>query len=442
MTKAADTNDETLGLANFDDDEEENKATQNGAEPKAKTTTGGVYVGVRISGFRDFLLKAELNRAIQEAGFEHPSEVQHQCIPPACLGQDVLCQAKSGMGKTAVFVLALLQQIEVTDEKFVQGLVLTHTRELAYQISNEFTRFAQYMDGVKTAVFYGGRKKELDMQVLDKKGDQFPALVVATPGRCLFLQRTGHLDTSKLKYFILDECDKMLEVLDMRQDVQQIFVKTPKQKQVLMFSATMPHEVRKTAKLFMQKPVEVYVDSEAKLTLHGLQQYFVECTEAEKNKKLIDLLDTLEFNQVMIFAKTVNRASQLTKLLRDAKFPAAVMHSRIQQEERIATYTRFKECKTRMLVSTDICGRGIDIERVNIVINYDMTEDDAKQNQKASDSYLHRVGRAGRFGTKGLAITFISSPSDKASLDSVQERFAVQVKKMPDTIDTSSYMQS
>jgi len=170
------------------------------------------------------------------------------------------------------------------------------------------------------------------------------------------------------------------------------------------------------------------------LTLHGLKQYVIELQETEKNRKLVDLLDALEFNQVVIFVRSVNRASELNKLLVDCNFPSICIHGGMEQEERIDRYRKFKEYHSRIMVSTNIFGRGIDIERVNVVINYDMPEN--------SDTYLHRVGRAGRFGTKGLAISFVSSKEDGEVLNDVQKRFAVSIPELPDEIDSSSYMQS
>merc|ERR1719324_1646029 len=357
---------------------------------------GSDGAAIRASGFRDFLLKMELMQAIVECGFEHPSEVQHACIPQAILGTDILCQAKSGMGKTAVFVLACLQQIDAS-EKAVKVLVVCHTRELAYQIKSEFDRFAKFFAGVKTAVVYGGIPIAKDKEMLK---DSCPHILIGTPGRVLALCREKDLKLDKLTHFVLDECDKCLEKLDMRGDVQKIFLETPKKKQVMMFSATMTKETRDVCKKFMTDPHEISIDDESKLTLHGLLQYFVKLEEKEKNRKLNDLLDALEFNQVVIFVKSVQRAIALDKLLVECNFPSIAIHSGLDQEERINRYKQFKEFQKRIMVSTDLFGRGIDIERVNIVINYDMPDD--------SDSYLHRVGRAGRFGTKGLAITFIS----------------------------------
>ncbi|KAI8998097.1 ATP-dependent RNA helicase uap56 [Gaertneriomyces semiglobifer] len=397
-----------------------------------KETKKGSYVGIHATGFRDFLLKPELLRAIVDCGFEHPSEVQQECIPQAILGMDVLCQAKSGMGKTAVFVLASLQQLEANagaDGPSV--IVLCHTRELAYQIRNEYTRFSKYMPDVKTAVFYGGAPVKQNIETL--RNDK-PQIIVGTPGRVLGLVRDKALNLSKVKHFILDECDKMLEQLDMRRDVQEIFRSTPHIKQVMMYSATLSKDVRPVCKKFMQNPLEIYVDDETKLTLHGLQQYYVKLTESEKNRQLNNLLDSLEFNQVCIFVKSVARAVELNKLLNECNFPSITIHSQMPQEERINRYKSFKEFNKRIMVATDIFGRGIDIERVNIVINYDMPD--------GPDSYLHRVGRAGRFGTKGLAITFVSSQEDSQVLNDVQGRFEVNIKEMPAEIDVSTYMAS
>jgi len=415
-------------LPDFDEEEQAGEQKTKEEENKDGETKKGNYAAIHASGFRDFLLKPELLRAIVDCGFEHPSEVQHECIPQAILGTDVLCQAKSGMGKTAVFVLACLQQID-TAEKAVKTLVLVHTRELAYQIKHEFDRFAKYFEAAKCGVVYGGMPIAKDKEMLK---DNCPHILIGTPGRVLALCRDKDLKLDKLSQFVLDECDKCLDKLDMRKDVQQIFIETPKKKQVMMFSATMTTESRELCKKFMADPHEIRVDEESKLTLHGLLQYYSKITEKEKNRKLNDLLDNLEFNQVVVFVKSVQRAIALDKLLVECSFPSIAIHSGLGQEERINRYKQFKEFQKRIMVSTDLFGRGIDIERVNIVINYDMPED--------SDSYLHRVGRAGRFGTKGLAITFAATDEDQEVLKKVQERFEVNIGEMPAQIDTTSYL--
>uniref|UniRef100_A0A0K0FL45 RNA helicase n=1 Tax=Strongyloides venezuelensis TaxID=75913 RepID=A0A0K0FL45_STRVS len=425
----------------------------------------GTYASIHSSGFRDFLLKPELLRAIIDCGFEHPSEVQHECIPQAILGMDILCQAKSGMGKTAVFVLATLQQLQAVDGT-VSVLVMCHTRELAFQISKEYERFSKYMNGVKCHVFFGGVPTKKDEDILKKNT---PHIVVGTPGRILALARSQDLKLHNIKYFVLDECDKMIGDADMRKDVQSILKLTPKEKQVMMFSATLPKDVREVCKKFMQdrtcvsicsfeygnepflfgnvrdsvtcerlkglfyRPLEVYVDDEAKLTLHGLQQHYVKLREPEKNRKLLELLDSLEFNQVVIFAKSVQRCIVLNQLLTDQNFPSICIHRQMPQAERLERYQQFKDFQKRILVATNLFGRGMDIERVNIVFNYDMPE--------SSDTYLHRVARAGRFGTKGLAVTFVADEQDAEILNDVQNRFDVDITELPQDIESGVYIE-
>uniref|UniRef100_A0A8B9V4U1 RNA helicase n=2 Tax=Anas zonorhyncha TaxID=75864 RepID=A0A8B9V4U1_9AVES len=312
-------NDVDNELLDYEDDEVENAAGGDGAEAPPKKDVKGSYVSIHSSGFRDFLLKPELLRAIVDCGFEHPSEVQHECIPQAILGMDVLCQAKSGMGKTAVFVLATLQQLEP-----VTGQVRISLR--GFQEGN-----LGLWGGLVVAVFFGGLAVKKDEEVLKKN---CPHIVVGTPGRILALARNKSLNLKHIKHFILDECDKMLEQLDMRRDVQEIFRMTPHEKQVMMFSATLSKEIRPVCRKFMQDPMEIFVDDETKLTLHGLQQYYVKLKDNEKNRKLFDLLDVLEFNQVVIFVKSVQRCIALAQLLVEQNFPAIAIHRGMPQEER------------------------------------------------------------------------------------------------------------
>merc|ERR1712038_1131125 len=286
------------------------------------------------------------------------------------------------------------------------------------------------LPAVKVGVFFGGLAIAKDEQVLK---NNCPHIVVGTPGRILALIRSKKLPLKNLKHFILDECDKTLEQLDMRRDVQEIFKFTPHEKQVMMFSATLNKDIRLVCKKFMQDPMEVYVDDKTKLTLHGLTQHYVKLRDNEKNRKLFDLLDALEFNQVVIFVKSVQRCIALAQLLKEQNFPAIDIHRAMNQEERLKRYQKFKNFQSRILVATNLFGRGMDIERVNIVFNYDMPED--------SDTYLHRVARAGRFGTKGLGITFVSDETDAKTLNDVQDRFEVDITELPDEIDLSSYIE-
>lgn len=423
-------------MANGDELEEleeyiEPTEIENG-DDEGSSAVQGSYAGLQACSFRDMLLKPELQRAIGDAGFEHQSEVQQNAIPFAMVGTDMIVQAKSGMGKTAVFVMSTLQQIEIDEtatEKKVDTLVLCHARELAYQISKEFTRFSKYLSAVKVGVVYGGVPFSENKALI--KND-CPNILIGTPGRVLHLLNEGGLELDGLKRFILDECDNLLEGgLDMRRQVQQIFKKTPHEKQVMLYSATISPEARVLCKKFCKNAEEIFVDDK-KLTLHGLQQHFVKLGEKEKIKKLTDLLDALDFNQVVIFVKTKQRADALNRVLKQAMFPSITIHANLKQQERLERYKKFKEYKARILIATDLLGRGVDVERVNIVVNFDMTSD--------SNQYLHRVGRAGRFGTKGLAITFIESEEDQKILDDVQSRFEVKVTELPNEIETSTYM--
>lgn len=410
-----------------DYDAQDNEAEKAEGADESGETKKGHYSGIHASGFSEFLLKAELTRSIVDAGFEHPSEVQHECIPQAVLGMDVVCQAKSGMGKTAVFVLSSLHQLEPVDGE-THVMVLCHTRELAYQIKSEYDRFTKYMPNVKTMVVYGGIPMKTHVAQLKK---EVPHVIIGTPGRTLQLIREKNLNCSQLKQFVLDEADFMLGTgtgLDMRKQVQEIFIHTPHDKQVMMFTATLPKDMRVVCRKFCQEPLEVLVDDETKLTLHGLKQYYVNIEEKAKNRKLSDLLDALEFNQVVIFTSRGNRAKALSRLLKEAGFPTLCIHAGMNQNSRISTFQAFKDSGTnaRVLVTTDLFGRGVDVERINLCINYDFPKD--------TDAYFHRVGRAGRFGTKGVAISFVTSEDDNSQLAKVQERFEVSLEVLPENI--------
>jgi len=328
-------------------------------------------------------------------------------------------------------VLSTLQQIDPAPTKDILALVLCHTRELAFQISQEFDRFKKYLDAIKIKVVYGGTPIQVDKKALK---ETTPHILIATPGRLLQLIEDGTVKLGGIKHFILDECDKILESLDMRRDIQKIFKNTPHNKQVMMFSATLSEEIRAVCKKFMHNPIEIYINQGAKLTLHGLQQYFIKLEEKSKNRKLVDLLDSLEFNQVVIFVKSTSRAAMLNQLLNEENFPSIATYGKLDQEKRIQTYKSFKDFASRILVATNLFGRGVDFERVNVVINYDMPE--------SEDTYLHRVGRAGRFGTKGLAISFVSAEEDVAVLEKVRKKFVVPIPELPEKIDPATYMTS
>ena len=277
-------------------------------------------------------------------------------------------------------------------------------------------------------MFYGGIPIRQHYALLD---EETPHIAIGTPGRTLALINDKKLKCDGVKRFVVDECDHMLEDLDMRRDVQRIFRACPHEKQVMLFSATMPKEIRVIAAKFTNNPIEIFVDSN-KLTLYGLQQHYLKLTEAQKNRKLHDLLQKLEYNQVVIFVKSTQRCKQLNSLLEECQLQSNAVYGGLKQQDRLERYNKFKTFQFRILVATDVFARGVDFERVNIVINYDMPE--------KADTYLHRVGRSGRFGTKGLAISFVSSNEDVAVLEEVQSRFEVEVPVLPDEIEVHSYM--
>jgi len=412
MTEDEKTTLESTDLPDYDDQEQ---------EAMAEVTTGvqkGTHVAMNSTGWKDFMLNPLLSRAISDCGFEHPSEVQHAVIPQAILGTDVICQAKSGMGKTAVFVISVIQQDP--EPKNLECVVLANTRELSMQICKEFKRFTKYLPDIKCATIYGG--VPIEGQIAALKSEP-PHIVCGTPGRMMDLVDRKALDLTHVKHFIIDECDKVLCEERIRSQMQKVFLATPKVKQVMMFSATLSVEMRELCKKYMRNPCEFFIDEE-KLTLDGLKQYYFPIDEKDKNRKLIDILDGLDFNQCIIFVSHVQRAELLDRLLRGINFPSICIHGSMDTQERIRHFTEFKEGKSRVLVATDLMGRGIDVEFVNVVVNYDMPSD--------ADQYLHRVGRAGRFGTKGLSVSFIASQQERDTLAAVQQRFSVKIPELPD----------
>jgi ATP-dependent RNA helicase UAP56/SUB2 len=415
--------DALLNYEDVDDVDESSVTTK-----KGKVSVKGHYVGVHSTGFRDFLLSPELNHAIGDCGFEHPSQVQQECIPQALLGSDIICQGKSGMGKTAVFVISVLHQLDPVPGE-VSCLVLAPTRELAFQIGSEFNRFAKYLPKVKSAVLIGGIPKATHRDVIK---NEKPSVIIASPGRCLDLIKDQDLDLSKVRFFVIDEADKVLEQDDMKADIEKIARSLPQDRQTMLFSATMPEAMKEICRKFTRNAVEVFVDDDKKLTLHGLQQFFIRLSPDQKNRKLIEILDNFKFNQLVVFVSEVKRAKALDKLLNDCQYPSIAIYRGMDQQERIKAYHQFKEFQKKLLVSTDVFARGIDVERVNIVVNYDMPS--------KSDTYLHRVGRAGRFGTKGLAVSFVSTDEDNTMLQQIQERFEVSIPELPASIDAETYM--
>jgi len=381
-----------------------------------------------VTTFKDFLIQDELKKNIKDAKFEYPSDVQKLCLPHALSGKDVLCQGKAGMGKTAIFIFTIINRIlkqEIKGE--LSCLVLCHTRELAYQISKEFARFSKDLN-IKTCLLIGGDNEKTQIQELKNK----PAVIIGTPGRILSLTKKRALNLNNVQAFVIDECDKMLNALDMRADVQRIFKKTPVNKQVMMFTATLPEETKLVCKKFMRNPEEIIVKEENKEHLAKLQQFYIKLKDNEKNKKLFDILDDIQFNQVIIFVNSIERCETLNYILKQNEFPSIAIHADLPQEERIKQFDAFKDFNARIMVATELYGRGVDFLKVNTVVNYDMSTD--------PEAYVHRVGRAGRFGTKGITITFLSSDEDQKVFDELLKKYpTIKADVLPDTIDKSIY---
>lgn len=365
--------------------------------------------------FKDFLLRDELLQSIHDVQFEHPSIVQQLTIPKAIMGVDILCQAKSGTGKTAVFVLSTLQQF-IFVPKETSILVIAHSKELVKQIEAEYRRFCKHMPDVTVRSFTGKTDLLSDIKALESA---MPTVFVGTIGRTLDLVDRKIAVFRHLKHFVVDEADEILLRLKTRYNLQRILYRTPLAKQTMLFSATMGVEVKEDCLKFLRNPHVVNVD-ENKLTLHGLEQFYKHIDEAQKCSYLVSLLDRINFTQVVIFVEDKDRADHLSNFLEIEKFPSMKIHSGIESKTRDENFNLFREGKARILVTTNLMARGIDVADVNVVVNFDMPD--------SADTYLHRVGRAGRFETKGMAVSFIESEKDKEVLKDIQARFEVDVK--------------
>ncbi|KAL8410426.1 hypothetical protein RB596_000199 [Gaeumannomyces avenae] len=336
------------------------------------------------SDFHDLSLKAEILNAIDDCGFEHPSEIQRTCIPEAIMGKDIICQASSGLGKTAVFVLSTLQQAEPV-AGVCWALVLCHTCELALQIHTEYKRFSKYMPDINIAVFFGGTPFHKDADLLQDKNTH-PHIIVSTPGRLKALMRWGDLRLDGLRTLVLDECDQMIGQPDIYRDVQDIFRCTPQDRQFMVFSATLSDEIKQICKAEMREPTEFYIEGTISKTL---RQDYILLSEREKINKLYDLLERVPFRQAIIFVRSAGRSTWVNRYLQNCGFYSIEIHSGISQDDRIHCYNQLKNSDVvKICVATDVFSRGIDLEGIDLVINYDIPANAA--------SYLHRVGRAGR----------------------------------------------
>ncbi|WP_294172217.1 DEAD/DEAH box helicase [uncultured Clostridium sp.] len=359
--------------------------------------------------FKDLDIIKPILRAVEEAGYEQPTEIQENSIPVVLKGKDILGCAQTGTGKTAAFAIPILQNIvrdkEKNDERNIKALIVAPTRELAIQIEENFAMYSKYLD-IKDTVIFGGVNQSSQVRKIKAGVD----VLIATPGRLLDLSNQKHVDLKNVKYFVLDEADRMLD-MGMIHDVKKIISRLPKERQNLLFSATMPKEVMKLVNSILKNPVKVEVQpvsSTAEIISQGV--YHV----PKKNKKslLIHLLKDESIKSVIVFSRTKHGANKIAKDLEKAGVAAAAIHGNKSQNQRQLALNNFKEGNIRVLVATDIAARGIDIDELSHVINYDLPD--------VAETYVHRIGRTGRAGASGVAITFCDE-EEKAMFRSIEK---------------------
>lgn len=358
-----------------------------------------------ISPFVEGLLKQQ--------GIEQPTPIQDQAIPAVIAGRDVIAQAQTGTGKTLAFLLPILEKLDV-DADYIQALIVTPTRELALQITAEVQKFSEKMDHVQVLTVYGGQDVEKQLKRLKRN----ISIVVATPGRLLDHVRRETIDLSQVKTLVLDEADQMLHI-GFLPEVEDIMSNLPEERQTLLFSATMPEQVQYVAKRFMTEPLTVAVKTE-QVTVEQIRQLVIETTDRAKETTLMKIMQEEQPFLAMIFCRTKRRVSKLNDALKAAGFNSDELHGDISQAKRERVMRNFREVRLQYLVATDVAARGLDVEGVTHVFNYDIPED--------AESYIHRIGRTGRAGDHGLAITFIAT-KDLKQLAEIESAIAMKIER-------------
>jgi len=365
--------------------------------------------------FDDMNLKDELLRGIYAHGFEKPSHIQQRGIIPVMRGHDTIAQAQSGTGKTATFSIASLQHVDMRNSD-CQVLILAPTRELANQTYKVLNSLGDYMN-VKSHACVGGTAVREDIQIL-QKGVQ---IVVGTPGRVNDMISRNALRLDRLKMFVLDEADEMLS-RGFKDQIYDVFQFLPPEVQVCLFSATMPIEILSMTKRFMRNPVRILVKKEA-VTLDGIRQFYVAVEKEDwKLDTLCDLYETLTITQAIIYCNTRRKTEWLTEKMTHRDFTVSCMHGDMEMSERQLIMREFRSGSTRVLITTDLLARGIDVQQVSLVINYDLPTN--------RENYIHRIGRSGRFGRKGVAINFVSQ-EDVRSLREIEQFYRTEIEEMP-----------
>ena len=345
------------------------------------------------SAFGALGLSSSILDAIAELGYESPSPIQAESVPPLLEGSDLLGQAQTGTGKTAAFALPLLQRVNPADQ-FPQLLVLAPTRELALQVSEACEKYAKYMSGVRILSIYGGQAYDTQIRAL-RRGVQ---VVIGTPGRVMDHMRRGTLQLDRLQALVLDEADEMLR-MGFIDDVEWVLQHTPPARQIALFSATMPREIRHIAENYLQQPKLVKIEAKTE-TASTIRQRIWQVRGMSKFSALTRILETQEKDATLIFVRTKTATEELSEQLRKEGFPAAALHGDIAQQQRERVVDQLKRGKIDILVATDVVARGLDVERISQVVNFDIPYD--------AESYIHRIGRTGRAGREGDAILFVT----------------------------------
>lgn len=357
-----------------------------------------------MPGFRELGVSELLTGALRQQGIVTPTPVQTEAIPPLTEGRDVIARAKTGTGKTLAFLLPILDKIR-PDRPFPQALIMAPTRELALQITEEARKLAG-ATGAKILAVYGGQDVEKQLRKLEG-GRQ---LIIGTPGRLLDHLRRGTLELGGVTTLVLDEADQMLH-MGFLEEVESLILAVPTRRQTMLFSATMPDPIKRLAANYMKQPLDIVIRSSSPIPLDNIRQQVIECTDRHKEQALKALLDRDRPYLAIIFCRTKRRVSKLNEALREAGYDCDELHGDLSQNKREQVMKTFRDAKLQLLVATDVAARGLDVEGVTHVFNYDMPLD--------VDSYIHRIGRTGRAGGKGRAITF-ASPRDRAGLEMIE----------------------
>lgn len=362
-------------------------------------------------------------RGIYGYGFERPSPIQQKSILPMLDNKDLIAQAQSGTGKTGAFTVGCLSIIDTNQQK-VQAILMSPTRELALQTYDVIKSIGTYMKDLNVQLCVGGGSVDTNIKNLRER---VPQIVVGCPGRIHDMIRRNVIDTKSTKLLILDEADEMLST-GFKEQVYNIFQFLPKDVQLCFYSATIPDEITDLTIKFMRNPIKILIKSE-NLTLDGISQYSV-CVDDDQQKyeTLKDLFSALQVNQTIIYCNSVKRVSDLFNALCDDGFPVCAIHSGMEKHERTESYKEFKSGKHRVLVSSNVTARGIDVQQVSIVINFDIP--------KCVHTYLHRIGRSGRWGRKGVGINFVTQ-RDSRYIKAIETHYVTKINELPASFMTN-----